>query len=391
MLEIINEVKKIQRTNLLLVLFLFGYTFFILYLCYYLNIWDDELYSLHTSSNNLLEVIRQSYSTERQAPFYFLLLALWRTINSGVFFARLLSPLCIAFGAFIFYKIVRFVLDIENSRWLLLVFLLNPYTIWAALEIRLYAFAIFLSTLLIYTIMRFYKENKKKYLWWFLIISLIGLYTQYYFSFLIFAIGILVLLFKGFKEFIKLSLYLTIVVLLFIPNLFILEKLISVSQTDMIGYSFLGSLKSVLYGPQNLMLGYFVEPFTVKIRWMIKVFFALLLIISYYILYRQRHKSNDEFFKFINGTIIVVFILLALYGIFIPVSKIYFGVRHMAVAFPMLLLLFTLFKVFPVFYKRMIYIVIVVFFTFLLIKEYKNPVKDFDYKSGSKYTSYISK
>jgi hypothetical protein len=390
MLEKINELKKIKGINLLFGLLILAYAYFIVYLCYYLNIWDDELYSLHTSDNSFHEVIRQSYIAERQAPFYFLLLALWRTINSGVFFARLLSPLCIGLAAFIFYKIVRFVLDIENSRWLLLVFLLNPYTVWAALEIRLYAFAILLSALLIYTIMRFYRENRKKYLWWFLIISLIGLYTQYYFSFLIFSIGISVLFFKGFKEFFKLCAYLIVVVLLFIPNLFIIGKLISVSQTEMIGYSFLGSLKSVLYGPQNLMLGYFVEPFTVKIRWIIKVGFALLLIVSYYILYRQRHISNDPFFKFINGTIIVVFILLALYAVFIPVSKIYFGVRHMAVAFPLLLLLFTIFRVFPVFYKRMIYVVIAVFFTFLLIKEYKNPVKAFDYKSNSQYTSYIS-
>lgn len=391
MLEIIKELKKIKGINLLFGLFIFAYTFFIVYLSYYLNIWDDEVYSLHTSDNSFLEIIRQSYIAERQAPFYFLLLALWRTVNSGVFFARLLSPLCIALGAYFFYKTVRFVLDIENSRWLLLVFLLNPYTVWAALEIRLYAFAILLSILLIYTIIRFYKENRKKYLWWFLIISLIGLYTQYYFSFLIFSIGISVLFFKGFKAFFKLSSYLIVVVLLFIPNLFVIGKLISVSQTEMIGYSFIGSLKSVLYGPQNLMLGYFIEPFTVKIRWVIKIGFALILIISYYILYRQQHKPNDEFLKFINGAIIAVVILLALYGIFIPLSKIYFGVRHLAVAFPLLMLLFTLFKVFPVFYKRMIYIVIVVFFIFLLIKEYKNPVKDFDYKSNSQYTSYISK
>jgi hypothetical protein len=389
MLDLIKEAKKIRGTNLLFVLFLFVYAFFILYLCYDINIWDDEVYSLHTSAYNLHNVIRQSYITERQAPFYFILLALWRTVNSGVFFARLLSPLCIALGAFIFYKIVRFVLDKEDSRWLLLVFLLNPYTVWAALEIRLYAFAILLSALLIYTILKYYKENRKKYLWWFLILSLIGLYTQYYFSFLIFSIGISVFLFKGFKEFFKLSCYLVIVVLLFIPNLFIMGKLILVSQTEMIGYSFLGSLKSVLYGPQNLMLGYFVEPFNVEIRWIIKVAFVLLLALSYILVYKQRQKDNGQYFKFINGTIIIVFVLLGLYGVFIPVSKIYFGVRHLAVAFPLLLLLFTLFKVYPVFYKRMIYIVIIVFFTFLLIKEYKNPVKDFDYKSGSQYTSCL--
>ena len=239
MSDLIKEAKKIRGANLLFVIFIIGYAFFILYLCYAINIWDDEVYSLHTSTYNLIDVIRQSYISERQAPLYFILLALWRTINSGVFFARLLSPVCIAFAGFILYKIVRYVLSIENARWLLVIFLLNPYTVWAALEIRLYAFAILLSALLIYTIFKYYIENRKKYLWWFLILSLIGLYTQYYFSFLIFSIGILVFLFKGFKEFFKLSSYLIVVVLLFIPNLFIMGKLILVSQTEMIGYSFL--------------------------------------------------------------------------------------------------------------------------------------------------------
>ena len=176
--------RKVEWRNLIFYGFIIVYSISLIFLSFKLNISIDEAYSLHTTSNNLSTVIKQAYDFEGQSPFYFLLLAIWRHINSGIFFARLLSLVFIGFSGYFFLRLVRLVSGRESSRWMLVIFLLNPFTVWAGLEIRLYALAIFLSIILIYYFFRFYIENKNKHLYLFLIISLIGLYTQYFFIFL---------------------------------------------------------------------------------------------------------------------------------------------------------------------------------------------------------------
>src|SRR5437870_9561843 len=92
-----------ERKNLPLFYgFLIAYACILIFLCYTLNIWEDESYSLHTTSNSLAMVIRQSYYFEAQPPVYFLLLSLWRHVDSGIFFARLLSLLFIGLSGVFF-------------------------------------------------------------------------------------------------------------------------------------------------------------------------------------------------------------------------------------------------------------------------------------------------
>lgn len=142
--------RKNFVSSFLFYIFLIGYGIGIIFLAYRLNLWEDESYSMHTSSNNLIDVIRLSYDFEGQPPFYFVILSIWRHINPGIFFARLLSTISIGISAFYFYRLVRLVSGADSSRWMIVIFLLNPFSVWAALEIRLYSLAILLSTILVY-------------------------------------------------------------------------------------------------------------------------------------------------------------------------------------------------------------------------------------------------
>jgi hypothetical protein len=93
-----NFLKRHQKHLKKFAFYLFIVVYFItlLYLCNRQYIWEDEAYSLNTTSHNLFEVVKFSYNFEGQPPFYFLLLAVWRKINSSIFFARLLSVILIA-------------------------------------------------------------------------------------------------------------------------------------------------------------------------------------------------------------------------------------------------------------------------------------------------------
>ena len=131
MIELSNKAYWVRSKNLIFLGFLVIYTASLLYLSNELVIWQDDTFTLHTTANNLSLVIRQSYNFEGQPPVYFILLSIWRKLDQGIFFARLFSLLFIGLAAYFFHRVVRLVFGDDSARWLLIIFLLNPFTIWA--------------------------------------------------------------------------------------------------------------------------------------------------------------------------------------------------------------------------------------------------------------------
>ena len=383
--------KKIAWKNLIFYGFILFYSLLLIFLCDKLNIWEDESYSLHTTSNNLGTVITQSYNFEGQPPFYFLLLAIWRHINSGIFFARALSLIFIGFSSYFFYQLVRVVSGFEYSRWMLIIFLLNPFTVWAGLEIRLYSLVIFLSTILIYYFFRFYIENKNKYLYLFLFISLIGLYTQYFFALEIAALAGSLLIFKGWKTFFKLCLYLIPVIVLFIPNLFFVNQQVGMLQSHKLEYSMIKRISVVLHSPQNLMLALDYVEFPVGINRGIRIIFILITSYAYIKVYKKQRAAYNAYFEKINVVAFSVLTLIFLYCVLIAITGIIFQLKYLAIILPLFILIFTLVKEYSFFYSNLIYAIISAYYISLLIVGYKNPIKNYDYESAGKYLNKIGR
>ncbi len=384
-----SMVNKLEWKNLTFYGFIFVYTALLIFLAVKLNVWEDEAYSLHTTSNNLATVVKQSYDFEGQPPFYFLVLAIWRNINSGVFFARLLSLIFIGFGAYFFYRVASLISGFGSSKWILVIFLLNPFTVWAALEIRLYAMAIFLSTALIYYFFRFFIEKKTKDLWAFLIISLLGLYTQYFFSLEILTLSLSLLIFKGWKIFFTFCLYALPLLVLFIPNFLFIHQQVEMLQSHKVEYSIMQRFSVVLHSPQELLLALQVVPFKAALNRIIRGIFILLALFAYYKLYKKQPGSRNFYFRNINIIIISLFALIFLYCILVAITGIIFQIKYFAIVFPLIILIPTLFKVYSSFNSKLIYIVISTYYTALLLFYYKNPIKNFDFRSVGKFVDKI--
>jgi hypothetical protein len=169
-----------------------------------LNIWLDESYTLHTTEHGFLRGLREGVTFEVQAPLYFGFLGAWRTLNDSVFFARAPS---IAFSLVTLVYAWRF-----SRRYLprmapdivLATLALNPFTIWAAVEMRPYAAAIALSFALVYYFFRGWVDAEVN---WrarlaFVAVSVVGAYTQYYVATLV-AAGTLALLQANRRRFIS--------------------------------------------------------------------------------------------------------------------------------------------------------------------------------------------
>lgn len=390
MKSFLSMIKKIGSKNLIFYGFIMIYSVFLIFLAYELNIWEDEAYSLHTTSNNLSTVISQSYNFEGQPPCYFLILAIWRHINSGIFFARLLSLIFIGFSSYFFYRIVCFILASGSSRWMLIIFLLNPFTVWAGLEIRLYSLVIFLSTILTYYFFRFYIENKNKYLYLFLFISLIGLYTQYFFIFEITALTCSLLIFKGWRIFFKFCLYLIPLGVLFLPNVFYMGQQIEM-QSQKIDYSTIGRISVVWHSVQNLMLALQIVPFDLGIRIGIRISFILISMYAYFKVYKKQIIANDPYFKKINIILLSVSVIIFLYNGFVAITGIFFQDKYMAIVFPLFILVFTLFKGFSSIGRKLVYSIIAIYYILLLISNYKHPIKFYDFKSAGKFVKSIER
>jgi hypothetical protein len=375
--------------NFIFSVFLLAYIIFIIYLCINLNVWIDEIYTLNTTSYSVSGVIKQSYYFEGQPPLYFLLLSFWRTINSSIFFARLFSLISVGAAAFIFYKLANLICQKKCSRWVIVLFLLNPFTVWASSEIRLYAFVLMLSLLSLYYFFLFYVSGKSKFLIIFVFISIAGIYTQYLFVFLLASLAIATLIFKGWKIFFKFSLYLLPVAILFLLNMLFTPNPAKLTHFVPFDISFVERLVRIFHAPQDLVLAAHLMPFSRAIRWGIffaTVFFAALAYKKWYLKGQNKLQVERINFILLSGMFLMLFI-----AVFFVFTGIEYSVRYMTIGFPFLFTFFLLFDVFTLLKKAFIFLTISIVYILALLVKYEYPVKDFDVKSLVNYLGKSAK
>lgn len=164
----------------------------VLPLAFALNIWSDEASTLYTTQHGLWHAVQHAAANEKQAPLYFWIMGLWRSIDGSIFFARLFSVLCSALSIIFFARIARRFFARRASVLATAFFALHPFLIWASLEIRVYSFVVLLSLVLIDLGSKIFfetpdaeaaKSGMHKVL--FCIASVVGLYTNYYLGFLL--------------------------------------------------------------------------------------------------------------------------------------------------------------------------------------------------------------
>jgi len=350
-------------------------------------IWEDESYSLHTSSHNLAEVIKLSNNFEGQPPFYFALLSIWRLLNSSIFFARLLSVVFIACAAYFFKLLISLVTSKTDMRWFVILFLLNPFIVWSALEIRLYALVILLSTVSIYYFLRYFLENKNKYLYILLIVSLIGLYTQYFIAFLIASFAFSILFFKGRKEFFKFCLYFVPVVLLFLPNLIFFSSQLAMAENHLSSFSPLKGISHILKTPQDFILGLNIVPVNRYFRWLIKVAFLSFFLVSFFKFLKKNKYSHSLPLRIIYLILTSGSIIFILFFIAVPAFSLIYQDKYCIIILPFFLFLFFVFNWLPK--KNIFFTILSLYYIFLIIVNYRYPVKSYDFKKVSNYVKAI--
>jgi len=172
-------------------------------LAYKLNIWADEASTLYTTQNGFFRAFQNLFTDEKQAPLYFLLLSLWRNLNDSIFFARLFSIICSLAAIFAFSRLAQKIWERKTAILLKAIFALHPYLFWASLEIRLYSLIILITCLLFLFFHDGYLREdsaSKKSQYFYVLTSIVALYTNYYLGFLLVGAFVALLILRRFSE-----------------------------------------------------------------------------------------------------------------------------------------------------------------------------------------------
>ena len=163
-----------------------------------LNLWQDEAYTLHTTGRDLTYAFAQAIGFEQNAPLYFLVMTLWRHAGESLFFLRLVSVVCIAAAVALVPALARRYVPAVDPAWVTAAVAVNPFAIWAAVEMRVYAAIVLLSALLLLTFFDGFlgEKRSRSAAFAYALCAALALYTQYYLAFLIAAQAIALLIYR---------------------------------------------------------------------------------------------------------------------------------------------------------------------------------------------------
>lgn len=376
--------------NIAFLFFLIIYSVYLIFLANKLDLSYDEPYSLHTSSKNLSEVINLSYQFEFQPPAYFVILSLWRKINDGIFFARLLSIIFTFISSFFLYKVIRLIFNNLYSKWLIVIFLLNPYTIWSSTETRLYSLLVLLTIVAFYLFYQIYFFNKKNLKVLFIITSTVGVYTQYFFVFLIMSFAVILMFTKNWRYFFNYILLSIIIALLFIPNLLFISEQFAVNQDTLVEYTFPARIKSVIMSSFEFFAIEKISFLSHIGRWIFRIVFISIYLITFYVFYKENRNEESLDFKNYRFTLLQLLVLFFIFTSAFIFADLVYAIRYLSILFPFHILLLVIYGTYNFTNRNLIYGIYTVFLIFALMLTFKAPyLKSYSFKSIAKYTQQI--
>jgi hypothetical protein len=282
-----------------------------LILAYLLDIRFDEAFTLNTTSQGVVYAFRQAIKFEQQAPLYFVLLSLWRKIDSSIFFARLFSVLCFPLFVWVSAEVAkRYVKDV-NPLFIAAAVALHQQVFWSSLDIRLYSMMVLLAGLLfLFFYDGYLSENPlKSSRILYIIVSIVSLYTQYYLGFQLLAAAVALLVLKRWRTFFQYVLDMVIVGLVFVPMLFVIKSQVPIvsGQTD-VAFTTVTLLKGLYQRIVPLFISVEWISFDFLRRWFVRVvIFAICVLLVRKLL---RTRTIEDITLCVMTVVLIVFFLV---------------------------------------------------------------------------------
>ncbi len=311
-------------------------------LAWYMNIWSDEASTLFTTRNGLTEALQNTIRYEKQAPLYFILMSVWREIDSSIFFARIFSIVCSSFSIVIFIDLVKRLWNRNTAILAGFFFAVHPFLVWVSTEIRVYALIVLITLILLSLFERGYlrdQDNQSNARYGFLAVAVFGLYTNFYIGFTLAAFFAGLLVIRRFRSAKTYFVHMTIVGVLFLPLVWITATHF---ETGFDGFAFEKSAAEGLRAVWNHILSFSLPterfpPETQTSVSAIRLWLArVLAVVAVGMLVLKRKLPDWRFLFFAAVSAVIAGFLLATY---FALNLLYVELRHAAVLFPSMLLL----------------------------------------------------
>lgn len=316
-----------------------------LYLAYFVNIWKDEASTLYTTQNGFFHALNNASANEKQAPLYFLMMSVWRSLDDSIFFARIFSILASAAAIKFFYDLVLRFIEKPAAKFVAAFFAVNPYLIWASVEVRVYSLVILLSILLLKFFEAAYLESEKSFpakarsaqkraRIYFVLTAVFALYTNYYLGFLLVGNFLALVVVRRFRLARHYLLQMLPVGILFLPLLWVAKQQFAVRTVGFIAETSAGEGLKILSNqilnfvyPMELSFGSAPSVFSVA-----RICFLLLVsaTIIFFIFKENGRRIDEKVLATATVTATVCGFLLAAYFL---LGTEYIAIRHFSVLF----------------------------------------------------------
>ncbi|MBK6750667.1 MAG: glycosyltransferase family 39 protein [Acidobacteria bacterium] len=383
----------------MLVMLVILHALIVLPLAYLLNVWVDEASTLYTTSNGIVATFSNLFTNEKQAPLYFLLLSIWSSIDSWIFFARLFSVICSLLSIIVFFRLANKIWERHDALTASALFAFHPYLFWASLEIRLYSLVILLTCLLLNFFVDGFlsdendetssrKQTTAQVLY--AVTASLSLYTNYYLGFPIVGGFAALLLLRRWRDAKKYFLWMSavgvsILPLLYIVNLQFADRIANFqdekSLTEglrMVWNHFLTfALPSEIYAPEDQTTWSLVR------LWIVR----LTIVGSLIVLIKNKGRDIDKSVVFFAAIVVVSAIFLVF--VYFQLGANHIEIRHAAIYFVAIfaLVIGLMFKVVPMSYRIFAIMVLVMFYGYALLTLYPNSVKQGDWANVAAFVS----
>jgi 4-amino-4-deoxy-L-arabinose transferase-like glycosyltransferase len=202
-----DRLAVVQVIMLLVVLLAFGLRVFDLD---GQSMWNDEGLSVYRARQSIPVIIANTISIDgvdsrdTNPPLYFLLLHFWRVLaGESVFALRFFGVLIAVLNAPLIYRLGRYAFDPYTGLAAAFFLAISPFHVWQSQELRNYSLLLFLNLLSVYGLFRYILAgNVPRHRSWLLLWGTAGLAAIYvhYFGVFVFAFGVLVVIWQGFRS-----------------------------------------------------------------------------------------------------------------------------------------------------------------------------------------------
>lgn len=155
----------------------------------------DEAQSIWVSTKSVMEILKID-GQDVQTPLYTLLLHFWmQVLGTDIVVARLMSLIFFLLTLPFLFRLLREVINREVALLGVALFALSPFVLWYSQEARTYTLITMLAAANNLFFLRMLKTRGRSNNLFYLISSLLGLYSHYFFVFLLLSQAIYVLAF----------------------------------------------------------------------------------------------------------------------------------------------------------------------------------------------------